>query len=271
MKYFFETLLFILKRVALGLGIIYILLVLLLYFIQDSLIFFPQWASVMPSTNTIERIDYDTWGVHLSWFIRRGEWPTYFSFGGNATEALRSLSTFDFSGTIIVFNYRWYGESSGEPSEANLFQDAVILYDLLERDGYLSQKNTILFGRSLGSWVASYLSSVRPSLALILVTPFDSLVAVASEVYPFIPVKWLLKHQFLSEKYLRNYPHPILVIYGGKDITVPNTRTENLLALLPKEKKVLSLSEATHDTIHLYPEYSQGITDFSRDLVTPPR
>lgn len=214
-----------------------------------------------PGSN-IEHIDYDISGVHLSGFIRKGVWPTYFYFWGNASEAYKSFASLSMSGTIISFNYRWYGWSSGEPSEDNLFQDAVILYDLLEKDGYLKQEETILFGRSLGSGVASYLSSIRPSKAIILVTPFDSLLALGKEQYPIVPVKWLLRHHFLSVDYLQGYTHPILIIYGWKDLAIPNSRTKNLIAHLPKSTMTHFIEGATHDDIHVYHEYREVIEQF---------
>ena len=48
---------------------------------------------------------------------------------------------------------------------------------------------------SIGAGPAAYLASQRPIAGLILVTPFDSLTALAREHYPWAPVSLLLRYR----------------------------------------------------------------------------
>jgi hypothetical protein len=66
----------------------------------------------------------------------------------------------------------------------------------------------------LGSGIATYLASQKNVAGVILVTPYDSILSVASELYPFIPVKFLLRHKFLSGEYAKLQQNRVLVIYG---------------------------------------------------------
>ena len=103
-------------------------------------------------------------------------------FGGNAQDAefLAQDLAADFPDLqVAVFHYRGYGPSTGKPSEAALLADALTIYDALTER--LRPPRTFAIGISLGSAVAAYLSQGRPLAGLILITPFDSVAAIAKE------------------------------------------------------------------------------------------
>ena len=99
---------------------------------------------------------------------------------------------------MLLMNYRGYGHSEGRPSEARLFGDAVRLYDWAASRAGVDARRIVGMGRSLGSGVAIYLATQRTLAGLVLATPFDSITAVAQRHYPFLPVRWLLRHPFDS-------------------------------------------------------------------------
>ena len=86
---------------------------------------------------------------------------------------------------MLLVNYRGYGHSEGRPSEARLFADAVRLYDWAAGQAGVDARRSVGMGRSLGSGVAIYLATQRTLAGLVLVTPFDSITAVAQRHYPF--------------------------------------------------------------------------------------
>jgi pimeloyl-ACP methyl ester carboxylesterase len=131
----------------------------------------------------------------------------------------------------------------------------------------LKQEETILYGKSLGTGVASYLSSVRPSKAIILITPYDSLRAVAQANYPIIPVKYLLRHHFDSMSFLENYKNPLLIVYGGKDVVIPNQHTKNLIAHTQSGTEVFFVEQAGHDDILDFPESEGRINAFLSEVM----
>lgn len=117
-------------------------------------------------------------------------------------------------------------------------------------------------GRSLGSGVAAHLAAQRPVDRLALVTPFDSLGAVAAGHYPWLPVRLLLRERYDSVAHLRGYGDPLLVLRAGRDEVVPPARTDALIAGLGRDVEVVAIDQADHNDLHAYPEYGQALARF---------
>jgi len=148
-------------------------------------------------------------------------------FGGNAEDvsySLPSLSTAFPDHAVYLLHYRGYGGSSGKPSEAALFADALALFDRVSTD----HQNIAVVGRSLGSGVAVHLASLRPVARLVLVTPYDSLQELAARQFPYLPVRWLLLDKFESWRYAEHITVPTLVIAAEHDEVIPRMSTEAL-------------------------------------------
>jgi uncharacterized protein len=248
-------------------------LCLLLYRFQERLIFFPQkLIGPKPEAFAADEITLVHEGVGLhGWYIRaRTARPSALIvyYGGNAEEVSGNLPDFkDFpSASVLLVNYRGYGMSSGQPTEAALFSDAVyILETILQREN-IDPRRIILMGRSLGSGVAVYVASRRKVAGVILVTPFDSLVAVAKKHYPFFPVQLLLKHRFDSASLAPRIAAPMLGIIAGRDEIIPRQSSERLIQQWGGPVRAITITEATHNDVHLYEGYRRAINDFIESL-----
>ena len=117
-------------------------------------------------------------------------------FGGNAWNAddlaVYLHSVFPYR-DIVAFHYRGYAPSTGRPSAAAILQDTLPIHDHVVAT--LSPSRIVAVGLSIGAGPAAYLASQRPIAGLILVTPFDSLTALAREHYPWAPVSLLLRYR----------------------------------------------------------------------------
>ena len=149
---------------------------------------------------------------------------------------------------IVVFHYRGYAPSEGRPSEEALFEDALSIHDTMVKG--LAAKRVYAFGFSLGSGVAAYLASRRPLAGQLLVTPFDSIEAVASSRYKVVPVRYLLKHPFRSTTHLEGKPVPTAVILASDDRIVPRERSERRIEALADPVMVETIPESTHGGIY---------------------
>src|SRR5262245_62679558 len=89
--------------------------------------------------------------------------------------------------SLALVNYRGYGESDGNPSETTLFGDALAVFDALASRPEIDRARIVLVGRSLGSGVATYVASERPVAAVVLISPYDSMTAIARRHYPWLP------------------------------------------------------------------------------------
>ena len=174
-------------------------------------------------------------------------------FPGNAANAAdlaaflaRRLDDLD----VAVFHYRGYAPSEGSPGEAALFADALLIHDHLVAQ--LRPQRVLAAGFSLGSGVAAYLAAQRPLQGLVLVTPFDSIEAVAASRYAWAPVRPLLRHPFRSDEHLRGLPVPAAVLMAEHDGVVPRERSEALVAVLARPVLV-EIVPGTHNGLYDMP------------------
>jgi len=246
----------------------YLLLLVYLYFRQESFIFFPTKipAQHRPILNQYRNasISFSNAGATLQgWFINRGSQLIIY-YGGNGEEVSGNL--FDvskFSGRSLLFvNYRGYGESDGKPSEKDLYADALSIYDSMVGKYGFDPDQVILMGRSLGSAVAIHVAANRMVKAVILITPFDSMVNVGKTHYPIFPIGLLLKHRFNSIKTVPNLTVPMLTIIAENDEIIPKTCSLNLLQSWGGNNESITIKNAGHNDISGYPEYWRGVNDF---------
>lgn len=177
-------------------------------------------------------------------------------FGGNAANAETTAIILHglFPETDVVsFHYRGYPPSEGLPAAAALKEDAPRLYDAMRER--LGSTRTIAVGLSVGSGVAASLAARRPLDGLILVTPFDSLAAVAAEHYPWVPVRLLFRHPLEPARDLRDARVPVAIIAGGHDQVVPPARTDALRRALRVPAFDLTIPNAGHNDIYDHPDF----------------
>jgi hypothetical protein len=185
-------------------------------------------------------------------------------FGGNAEEVSWMLDRLDaFAGwDLALVNYRGYGRSGGEPSERALLADAVTVYDQLAQRPDIDAARVVAMGRSLGSGVATHLASRRPLVGVILVSPFDSLTAVAQEAYPFLPARWILGSLYDSAAIARGLGLPLQMIVADRDEVISAERSRRLYDAWGGPKRELTIAGAGHNDIHLHPAYWEAIQGF---------
>jgi pimeloyl-ACP methyl ester carboxylesterase len=236
-----------------------------MYWRQESFLFYPPVAThADESLNHVEEYSFTRDGVTLKgWLVN----PLYarhkiiIYYGGNGEDVYLNADEYDALQCATLFvAYRGYGPSEGEPGEEDIFADALGIFD--EMKARYPSSEIFLMGRSLGSGVACYVASKRQVEGAILITPYDSLVAVAQSVYPWLPVGQLLRHNFESIRYVVGVRSPFLIFYGGQDNVVPPGRTEILLEYMQSEKKVVYIERADHGTIGMFPEYWPAIIEF---------
>ena len=196
------------------------------------------------------------------WRLNKGQSKALIYFGGNAETISDNILLFESmfqDYTVYLINYRGYGNSEGSPGEAELYSDALAIYDRIQ--GWHS--STSLFGRSLGSGVAVYLSTRRQIEQLILLTPYDSIAEVGQSHYPLFPVKYLIKDRFDSLKYAPEIAIPVLIVTAELDRVIPIKHSEALRDRLTNTSVVYRMiSGAAHNNVTDLPEYREAIERF---------
>ncbi len=233
-------------------ALLYMGLCAFLFLFQRSLIYLPH----PPSSHHRETLTVQVDGAEIVVTVLQGEaQEAVLYFGGNAEDVSYSLPTFEtaFPGHALYMpHYRGYGESTGKPSEAALFADALALFDMVHD----KHPRVVVVGRSLGSAVAVHVAGQRPVARLVLVTPFDSILGLAQKLYPLFPVRLLLLDRFETEKSASGVTAPTVLIVAEEDEIVPRKSAEELLArFAPGVAEMKIITGAGHNTISRNPDY----------------
>ncbi|WP_019142509.1 alpha/beta hydrolase [Noviherbaspirillum massiliense] len=196
-----------------------------------------------------------------------GRHPAVIYFGGRSEEVswvARDAGTMFPGMTVLVMNYRGYGDSHGVPGERQMIEDGQMLFDWLAAHQQVDAARIAVVGRSLGSGVAVQLAAHRPVAALALITPYDSILAIAKRHFKPLPVSLLLKHRFESVKYAEKVAAPVLVLRAQTDDVVPHLHTDQLVSKLATLAQDEIVPDSDHYNIPYLPETQKRIAAFLR-------
>jgi len=247
----------------------YVGVCVLLYVLQDRFLFNPLTNDAALSKRFKEqRVDIPgPESIIEGWWVNNPNSQSsavLLYFGGNGEDILysaedaRSLN----ARRMLVTNYRGYGTRAGKPSQQALFDDALASYDYAVKQPQVAAENVFVMGRSLGSGVATFVAANRPVRGVILITPYDSIASVAQDMYPWVPVKWLLRNKFPADTFAPAIKSPVLIIAGSEDKVIPPTHAQHLHAVWAGPKKIEVLSGAGHNDIQAHPNYYPLINEF---------
>ena len=235
------------------LAILYLAACGAIYFLQRSMIYYPQPA---PAVAAAQRMALKADGAELVVWLRPHDGPkALVYFGGNAEDVSANLPSLPaaFPGhAIYLMNYRGYGGSTGTPSEQSLQRDALLLFDQVHAE----HPDVTVMGRSLGSGLAVRVASARPVGRLVLVTPYESLSGLAAALFPYFPVRWLLVDRYESGRNAPQVKAPTLIIAAERDEVIPRWSTDQLQSRFAGGVATLKvIAGAGHNTISEEPAY----------------
>lgn len=256
--------------------VLYATVCALLYFNQDDLLFHPQPKSKQEVAEILKSYpEFDTLSFvmkdanrtcgYISKDTIKEKLPLVLYFGGNAEE-VSHLADFKkyFPNTIMVLmNYRSFGLSQGKISEQTMFSDALEVYDKLITNPEIDANNVIVIGRSIGTGVATYLSSQRKVNATVLITPYENMIDVAFEKYPFVPISLLIKHRFESDTYAPSISTPMLALISANDQIIPKHHAYKLKDAWKGKTEALEVNE-DHNSIMNNEEVWKKIESFAK-------
>jgi fermentation-respiration switch protein FrsA (DUF1100 family) len=245
----------LLKSLLIILLIGYVGLVALMYFAQRALMYFPdttRWSLAevgLPQAEEVVLSTSDGEKVIVWHAPPRGEKPVVLYFQGNGgglnLRAGRFARLVSNGTGLVALNYRGYGGSTGYPTEAGLLRDADAAYAFAaERYG---AERIVLWGESLGTGVAVAVAAEHPVARVLLESPFTSTVDVATSVFWYVPIRWLMLDQFRSDERIAKVTAPVMIVHGDGDRTVPFALGERLYSLVRSPKRFMRLPNAGHN------------------------
>lgn len=252
------------------------LLCAFIYFRQERMIFYPQGNDPeLRAQWRWRRVEIPS-GRHVleAWWAEAGAPEsdlTIVYFGGNAEDVLFTArsATAIAAKRMLVTNYRGYGTSTGSPSERALMEDALAIYDYVRGPGGTDPRHIVLMGRSLGSAVATSLAANREVRGVVLITPFDSMAAIAARYYPRMLVDRLLRHRFASVEVAPRAQAPALMLIAERDQIVPASHSLALAGAWAGPKQLKTFEGVGHNDIQLHPDYYATINRFLSTLAEP--
>lgn len=242
----------LLIRVAVVLAGLYLLVCLLFFFRQRSMLYFPEVVSESVLLAQAEGQGFVPWrngeGKLIGWRTAAGVGDTgIVLFHGNAGNAqgrrslIQRLRQAGIDAPVYVLEYPGFGSRDGTPTQESLTDAAVEALRSFQRP-------VVVFGESLGTGVASQAAARVPEKVrgLILLTPFDSIVGAAAAHYPFLPVGMIVLDRFDSVSALADFTKPVAVIAGGRDETTPPEGARRLAGSLKQAGRLWFVPEGDH-------------------------
>ncbi len=236
---------------------VYVILVIILWFFQSHLVYFPEREiSMTPDRIRLpyEEISFEASdGVKLSgWFIpaENSRGVVLFCHGnaGNISHRLESILIFNrLSLDVFIFDYRGYGQSEGKPAEQGTYLDAEAAWDYLVENRQADPARIVIFGRSLGGAVASWLAKERTPGALIVESTFTSIPDIGAEAYPFLPVRLMSRFDYSTVDHIHGVTCPILIVHSRDDELISFNHGLKIFEAANEPKDLLEISGSHND------------------------
>jgi len=251
----------LLKRFAIVVACLYLLAGAGLYSMQRSLLYYRLPLLFNPDAKDI-LIPANGVALH-GWMVNPGQSQALIYFGGKGESVERDVGLFRDAApgsTVYLVPYRGFGPNAGEPTESTLFADALVVDEWVRAQ----HPHVSFMGRSLGTGIATWVASQRPTDKLVLVTPFDSILNIARERYPMFPVELFLKDRYESWRYAESVKAKVLIVLASDDQVVPRANSEALMSHFPVKPEVVVIPHSGHDNIHNSAVYAPTIAQFMR-------
>jgi pimeloyl-ACP methyl ester carboxylesterase len=246
-----------------------ILLSLAVYFLQDKFIFKPEklhpnfqfrydvpfkelFFDVAPNV----RIN----GLH---FYREQPKGLILYFHGNTrsikgwAKHARDFYRYDYD--VVLVDYRGFGKSTGKRSEIEMLNDMQVVYAQLARQ--YEEQHLIVYGRSLGSGFATKVASDNHPRYLILDAPYYNFRKVIERFLPFLPIRFVLRYQLRTDRWILKVKCPVYIIHGTKDRLIPIRHSEALQKINNRKITLIRIHGGGHNNLPKFAEYHNFIRD----------
>lgn len=229
----------------------------LLYVFQPRFVYFPSRdLDVSP-----EDIGLEYESVHFTttddirlhgWYVPAADSAaTVLFFHGNAGNISHRLDTIRILNqiglTVFIIDYRGYGLSAGVPSEKGTYKDAESAWRFLTQTRGAPSEQIIVFGRSLGGAIATWLAAEYHPKGLIVESSFTSVSALAKKYYPYLPASVLVRIRYPTIDRIGKVNCPVFVIHSPEDDIVPYPHGQRLFQAAKEPKQFLRITGGHND------------------------
>jgi alpha-beta hydrolase superfamily lysophospholipase len=242
-------------KVLLTLVIVYVCICVLLYFVQERMMFFPDKTPrdrVFRFSGNFEELYFtapDQVALHGVLFKAHQSKGLIFYLHGNAgsIESWGDAATVytSLGYDVFMLDYRGYGKSEGSiTSEQQLHDDVNLVFNQLT--SRYPENNIVILGYSIGTGPAVRLAAQSNAKLLILQSPFYSLESVMKQHYAIIPT-FILRYKFETYKYLPRCRMPVAIFHGEDDNLIDMRNAVRLRSLFKATDTLITLKGVGHN------------------------
>lgn len=273
----------VLSNVLIGVAVTYVGLTLYLYLFQAGFVYFPNLPSRQVEDSPADvglafeslQIKTEDGETLDGWYVPVGNPRATLLFlhgnGGNIGHRVGIIEMFHQLGLdVLIVDYRGYGRSTGKPSEAGTYRDAMAAWRYLTETRHIPAGDIVLYGESLGGAVAAWLAQRHTPRALLLYATFTSVPDMASKLYPFLPVRLLARYSYDTRTALAAVRCPVLILHSRGDEIVPYSQGQELLAVAPEPKRLVTLQGGHNDALFTSQQtFVQALDYFLQETGSP--
>ncbi|HJQ61705.1 MAG TPA: alpha/beta hydrolase [Burkholderiales bacterium] len=265
----------VLLDIMVPIAVLYGCVVGLVFLFQSHLVYYPAIGREVMTTPQAYGLVYEDIEITTEdgekiagWWVpaaqARGTVLMFHGNAGNISHRLDYLRMFHALGyATLIIDYRGYGRSTGSPSEAGTYRDAVAAWRHLTQQRGIAGSDIVLFGESLGAAVASWLATRHTPRALVLASPFTSVPDLGAQVYWFLPVRLISRFRYDNLANLTEIKAPVLIAHSREDEIVPFAHGERLYQAAREPKQFLTLRGGHNDGfIFARDEWVRALADF---------
>lgn len=248
---------------------IYLFLVIVFYLLQDLFFFRPE---ILPQDFNykypfpFEEVNFDMEdgakinGIHFKVPNAKG---VVFYFKGNS-RSVKGWGKFakDFVSKgydFFMIDYRGFGKSKGRRTEVTLYNDGQYIYKWLTQT--YPEKNIVIYGRSLGSGIATRIASWNTPKLLILDSAYYSFLNQVRRYGFLLPIRLILRYKIRTDQFIKNVTCPIFLIHGNRDILIPYKNSVRLHKMTKDRSTLVTIEKGGHNNLPTFPEYHEHLYD----------
>lgn len=247
----------------------YVVLAVVVYFIQDKFIFKPEKLSQdfeYKYDAPFHEINFEiSKGVKINGLHFHVKAPKglVLYFHGNSRSikgwAKYAKDFYKYQYDVVLVDYRGFGKSTGKRNEKDMLGDMQVVYDSLAVT--MPEHHIIVYGRSMGSGFASKIASDNKPRYLILDAPYYSFIKVAERLMPILPHKWLLRYHLRTDKWIKHVNCHTYILHGTRDWLIPIKHSEKLRDLRPGKVTLIKIEKGGHNNLPSFPQYHNFLRD----------
>lgn len=254
--------------------IVYCSIGIALYYLQEKFLFHPEKLSAayvyrfdvpfaevnipINETDTVNMVkffpkDSVRRGVVLYFHGNRQNLERYAKFAANFTKHGYEVWMEDYPG---------FGKSTGERTEKKLYEQARQVYKMAA--SRYGKDSIILYGKSFGTGIASYIASESNCKRLILETPYYSIPALFSCYAPIYPTSYMSTYKIPANKFLEYVQYPITIFHGTNDGVIPYRCAARLKHVIKPTDEFITIENGTHQNLNDFPLFKQKLDSLLR-------